>query len=77
MNFLVSPNTITYLQVLMACAETAAIQQGKQVHAILKAKAVPIDNILGTALVNMYARSGDTENANQVLLHTFHLYINF
>lgn len=57
----------------MACAETASLQQGRQIHQTLQKTGRQIDTVLATALITLYGRSGDTESANSVFMITYKL----
>lgn len=65
------PNNHSYTVILSACAKAVALQQGKHIHNMIEKQKLPLDNKIGTALINLYAKCGDTELANQVyyLLH--------
>ncbi len=60
------PTHATYNLALLASAEAAALQQGKEIHRLLTENNIPLDLLLGTSLVNMYAKSGDLSAADQV-----------
>ena len=62
-----SPDVITFTCVLKACGSTRAIQKGKQIHKEIVSKGLLIkDPLLGTSLVDMYAKCGDMGKASQV-----------
>lgn len=63
---IVKPNHATFTLTLLACAETASLQQGRQIQEALQSSGLPIDKVLATASITLYAKSGDTENANKV-----------
>eukprot|EP01018_Ginkgo_biloba_P016404 Gb_25555 [translate_table: standard] len=54
----VIPNLATYASILMACAGLAAVEQGKQVHAHIIASGFDSDDVLASALIDMYAKCG-------------------
>eukprot|EP01018_Ginkgo_biloba_P011243 Gb_34299 [translate_table: standard] len=54
----VKPDSITMVSVLLACAHLAALQQGKVIHAYIFRNGFDSDVIVGTALVDMYAKCG-------------------
>jgi hypothetical protein len=62
----IKPSHATYNLILLACADTAALQQGQEIHEMLEIHKVPIDLVLGTSLINMYAKSGNIDRANKV-----------
>ena len=63
-----SPNVITFVSILKACGDTGMIHKGEEVHT----KIVCIDGLLekdvllGTALVDMYAKCGSLMKAQEV-----------
>ncbi|KAL1363867.1 hypothetical protein HN51_012028 [Arachis hypogaea] len=59
-------NDATVMSVLRACAETGALSVGKKVHMIVKEKRIDSKPNVGTALVDMYAKSGCLESARNV-----------
>lgn len=62
----VSPNEFTMSTVLSACGRLGALEQGKWVHAYIDKYRVEIDIVLGTALIDMYAKCGSLERAKRV-----------
>lgn len=62
----VIPNKITFLSILAAVTNLAALQKSQQVHACLVGSEFKSDDILGTALVVMYAKCGHLECAQTV-----------
>lgn len=62
----VRPNEFTMSTVLSACGRLGAIEQGKWVHAYIDKYLVEIDIVLGTALIDMYAKCGSLERAKRV-----------
>eukprot|EP01018_Ginkgo_biloba_P000403 Gb_07442 [translate_table: standard] len=55
-----------FASVLRACADLAAVEQGKHVHACIFKKGFESDIFVGSALVNMYAKCGSIEDSRQV-----------
>ncbi|XP_010315913.1 pentatricopeptide repeat-containing protein At5g56310-like [Solanum lycopersicum] len=53
-----APNGATLVSVLSACAESGSLQLGEQIHAYVEENGIELGVILGTALVNMYAKNG-------------------
>jgi pentatricopeptide repeat protein len=51
---------------LSACAQEAALTQGKNVHQQIERCGVKIDDYVGAALISMYAKSGSMEDAVKV-----------
>ncbi|XP_065869083.1 pentatricopeptide repeat-containing protein At2g27610 [Euphorbia lathyris] len=63
----VEPNEYTFSSVINACtAPTAAVEQGKQIHAWSIKSRFHNALCVSSALVTMYAKRGDIESANQV-----------
>ncbi|KAL6078709.1 Pentatricopeptide repeat-containing protein, variant 2 [Balamuthia mandrillaris] len=64
----VAANAFTFAAVLKACASTADLKTGKQVHAeVLRRGLLPNGNtVLSTALINMYGTCGKMEEARAV-----------
>eukprot|EP01018_Ginkgo_biloba_P008845 Gb_31599 [translate_table: standard] len=60
----VKPNQSTLSSVLSACASLAALKEGKQVHAFIIKTGIESDIFAGSALVDMYAKCGSIECAN-------------
>ncbi|KAH7306475.1 hypothetical protein KP509_22G014800 [Ceratopteris richardii] len=63
----VSPNAITYVSVLNACSSLKAIVKGIEVHQeVLKHASLKDDFIVGSAVVDMYAKCGWLVKAQEV-----------
>ena len=62
-----SANMVTYICILKACACIGAVEEGKQVHDQIMSKGLLEKNmVLGTALVDMYAKCGVLAKAELV-----------
>lgn len=57
------PDDITYISVLSACVNEAALAEGKQLHSRVVSCGFESNVVVGTALVNMYAKCGILEDA--------------
>ncbi|KAA8549058.1 hypothetical protein F0562_000742 [Nyssa sinensis] len=57
------PNHFTFSSVLEACAGCSSLLMGKQIHSNVLKFGMPLDVILSTSLVDMYAKCGDIEAA--------------
>ncbi|MCD9638533.1 hypothetical protein HAX54_022540 [Datura stramonium] len=57
------PNHFTFSTVLDACAGHSSVLLGNQVHACILKSGFPLDVVLLTSLVDMYAKCGDIEVA--------------
>lgn len=62
----VSPNKVTYVNILVACADQAALVEGKHLHACNMDVRFESDVVMGTALVNMYGKCGSLEGAETI-----------
>nr|GMD82715.1 pentatricopeptide repeat-containing protein At1g08070, chloroplastic [Ipomoea batatas] len=63
----VEPNDVTFLSILPACAHLGALDLGKWIHAYIDRHQDDFKNAsLWTSLVNMYAKCGNLEAAEQV-----------
>ncbi|KAI5059667.1 hypothetical protein GOP47_0025986, partial [Adiantum capillus-veneris] len=63
-----SPNAITYSCILKACGITQDVDMGKQIHDEIVSQGLLEKNVvLGSALVDMYAKCGVFTKAQQVL----------
>ncbi|KAJ7540077.1 hypothetical protein O6H91_10G001000 [Diphasiastrum complanatum] len=62
----VQPNSVTFVLLLKACASLAALEQGKQLHSEIIKKGFLSDVVVGSTLVDMYAKCGCTEDAREL-----------
>ena len=60
------PDSITYVSILSACASAGALEWVREVHSQAMRAGLESDLHVGTALVNMYARSGSIDEARLV-----------
>ncbi|KAI5061610.1 hypothetical protein GOP47_0024115 [Adiantum capillus-veneris] len=64
----ISPDAVTYLSILKACATIRAIEKGQEIHErIAKDGLLQDSTMLGNALVDMYAKCGALSKAQDVL----------
>ncbi|KAH7433435.1 hypothetical protein KP509_07G069700 [Ceratopteris richardii] len=64
----VSPDAVTFTCILKACGCIGAVEKGEQIHdEIVRCGYLKKDLILGTALVDMYAKCGAFPKAHEVL----------
>ena len=62
------PDAVTFICVLKACGSVGAVGNGKQIHnQIISMGLIEKDIVLGTALVDMYAKCGMLVKAEQVI----------
>lgn len=62
----IKPDKVTFSTTLSACSALTDLPQGKEVHASVKSVGLQSDVIVGTALVNMYAKCGSLSDAHEV-----------
>ncbi|KAL7094856.1 hypothetical protein ACP275_11G130500 [Erythranthe tilingii] len=60
------PNKSTFSSVLKACASMASLEKGKYAHAKVLKLGFQHDIFVGTALVDMYAKSGSIESSKKI-----------
>ncbi|KAL0928746.1 hypothetical protein M5K25_000665 [Dendrobium thyrsiflorum] len=60
------PDNFTFASILTACANATAIEQGKQVHALILKSNFKVDTALTNALITMYCRAGSIKDAKKV-----------
>lgn len=63
---MVNPNYITFTGLLRACVEQNEIDMGKQIHCFLVKLSFDLNTIVGSALVDLYAKFGLVEYARSV-----------
>ena len=61
-----APNEFTMSAVLAACGNIGALEQGKWVHRYIRKSGMSVDAVLGTCLIDMYAKCGSIDRAYQV-----------
>ena len=57
------PDTTTCSVVLSACGDIGALPRGKEIHSLIIKRGIPIDDLLGAALISMYSKCGDLDQA--------------
>ncbi|KAI5080295.1 hypothetical protein GOP47_0005774 [Adiantum capillus-veneris] len=63
-----SPDVLTFISILKACGSLGASDKGEDIHdEIIRSKLLEKDTVLGTAVVDMYAKCGALVKAQQVL----------
>ncbi|MQL80791.1 hypothetical protein Taro_013242 [Colocasia esculenta] len=60
------PNDATLSSVLSACARSGGLDLGGRIHLFMKEKGIELGVILGTALVDMYAKNGAISVAREL-----------
>ncbi|KAH7436431.1 hypothetical protein KP509_05G019900 [Ceratopteris richardii] len=61
-----APNKITFISLLDACANEAAIEEGRLLHSWLLQHEIESEHIIGAALVNFYGKCGYLEDAQRM-----------
>ncbi|XP_051120801.1 pentatricopeptide repeat-containing protein At2g22410, mitochondrial [Andrographis paniculata] len=62
----VEPDEVTMVCCLSACAQLGALDAGVWIHGYIEKHALSLNVVLGTALVDMYAKCGNIKKALQV-----------
>ncbi|XP_008797468.2 pentatricopeptide repeat-containing protein At2g29760, chloroplastic-like [Phoenix dactylifera] len=62
----VRPNLAAIVSLLSACSQLGALERGRQVHAYIQRNKMKMDSIIGTALIDMYAKCGCINKAYEV-----------
>eukprot|EP01018_Ginkgo_biloba_P019490 Gb_31546 [translate_table: standard] len=65
------PDSATMVSVLPACAQLAALQQGKRIHGVIVRRGFESDVFVGTALIDMYAKCGCIEVSRRLFDNMF------
>ncbi|KAI3870380.1 hypothetical protein MKW98_009842 [Papaver atlanticum] len=60
------PTEATVVSMLSACAHLGALDQGERLHRYVNNQKISINTVLGSALVDMYARCGNISTASEV-----------
>eukprot|EP00250_Pteridium_aquilinum_P007080 c16874_g1_i1 orf=453-2597(+) len=58
------PNAFTFVAMLKACATLGAVEEGRLIHNKVMEKGLDADIVVGSAIVDMYAKSGNLEEAH-------------
>ncbi|KAG1368099.1 pentatricopeptide repeat-containing protein [Cocos nucifera] len=61
-----TPSQMTFSSVLHACANLSSLEKGKNLHAKILKLGIQDEVFMGTALIDMYAKSGDIESSKKV-----------
>lgn len=62
----VRPNEVTIVCVLSSCSQLGALELGRWVHSYVGKHGIELNHFVGGALINMYSRCGDIDEAVQV-----------
>ncbi|OAY69108.1 Pentatricopeptide repeat-containing protein [Ananas comosus] len=64
----ITPNWAAIVSVLSACSQIGALDRGKRVHSYIVGNKMRMDSIIGTALIDMYAKCGCIDRAFETFL---------
>eukprot|EP01018_Ginkgo_biloba_P034076 Gb_04449 [translate_table: standard] len=67
----VKPNKVTIVSVLSACADLAALQEGRDIHNYIIQNGLESDMYVQNALINMYTRCGSIKIARELFDNMF------
>lgn len=62
----VSPDRFTLVALLTGCAQLGTLEQGKWIHGYIDENKIMIDAVVGTALIEMYAKCGFIEKSLEI-----------
>ncbi|CAA0405072.1 unnamed protein product [Arabidopsis thaliana] len=62
----VKPDVVTFTSVLSACSKLAALEKGKQIHMFISESSLETDELLMSALLDMYSKCGNVEEASRI-----------
>lgn len=62
----IRPRKFVLSSVISACANVGALDQGRWIHGYVRRNAIPINAVLGTSLIDMYAKCGRLDLAWEV-----------
>lgn len=62
----VKPDKFILVALLTGCAQLGALEQGKWIHGYIGENRIMVDAIVGTALIEMYAKCGHVEQSLEV-----------
>ncbi|KAG8368889.1 hypothetical protein BUALT_Bualt15G0093500 [Buddleja alternifolia] len=68
----VKPDKYTLVALLTGCAQLGALEQGEWIHSYLEENFITIDAVVGTALIEMYAKCGLLEKSLQIFYNLNH-----
>lgn len=60
------PDAVTVSSVLSACAQSGRLDVGREVHSLINRIGIELNEFVSNALIDMYAKCGDLENATSV-----------
>ncbi|KAJ7532722.1 hypothetical protein O6H91_13G016500 [Diphasiastrum complanatum] len=60
------PNKVTFVTIFDACANSAFLEEGRLIHARIADSEEESDVVVGTAILNMYSKCGNLEDAQKM-----------
>ncbi|XLS90857.1 hypothetical protein HN51_066865 [Arachis hypogaea] len=67
----IQPNPVTMVCVISACAKLKDLELGKKVSSYIGKLGVKLNAVMGNALVDMYMKCGDIDNASRIFYECF------
>ncbi|TXG48489.1 hypothetical protein EZV62_024364 [Acer yangbiense] len=65
----VKPDKFIVVALLTSCAQLGALEQGRWIHGYIDENRITVDAVVGTALIEMYAKCGCIEKALEIFYH--------
>ncbi|KAK0591874.1 hypothetical protein LWI29_009579 [Acer saccharum] len=65
----VKPDKFIVVALLTGCAQLGALEQGRWIHGYIDENRITVDAVVGTALIEMYAKCGCIEKAMEIFYH--------
>ncbi|KAL2347816.1 hypothetical protein Fmac_001816 [Flemingia macrophylla] len=62
----VKPDKFIVVTLLTGCAQSGALEQGKWIHSYIDKNRITVDTVVGTALIEMYAKCGCIEKSLEI-----------
>ncbi|KAL5737171.1 hypothetical protein ACOSQ2_031959 [Xanthoceras sorbifolium] len=62
----VKPDKFIVVAILTGCAQLGALEQGRWIHGYIDENGITVDAVVGTALIEMYAKCGCIEKALEI-----------
>ncbi|KFK36410.1 hypothetical protein AALP_AA4G120200 [Arabis alpina] len=60
------PSEVTYVSILSACSDSAGLVEGQQIHQLISKSGHQKNELVTTALINMYSKSGELIAARKI-----------
>ncbi|KAF6167279.1 hypothetical protein GIB67_043140 [Kingdonia uniflora] len=64
----VKPDKFTIVALLTGCAQMGALEQGSWIHGYIENNYIMIDTVVGTALIEMYAKCGCVDKSLEIFM---------